>query len=144
MKIHLPLLWSLILMSSTPALAHNLIINITNIKPEKSGQLLVMVFEEQGFPKQHEKAIEIKTLTGLTPTMQVSFELTQDTVAIKVLHDEDSNGKVTKNWTGIWPREGLGFSNQQKVGLTGVPRFQASKIELASGNNQHTVELRYP
>lgn len=144
MKTFLFITWSLFAMSSCKTLANNLTVNITNIKPEKGGQLMVMVFGEQGYPKKHEQAIQMQIVKTLKPELSLEFDVPLEDVAIKVLHDEDSNGKVTKNWTGIWPKEGLGFSNNQKVSITGVPTFKASKIRLNSEVTEETIAVKYP
>ncbi len=46
--------------------------------------------------------------------------------AVKIIHDENSNGKLDTNFLGI-PREGFGFSNNAKPGM-GPPAFEKSKF----------------
>lgn len=62
--------------------------------------------------------------------------------AVVVLHDEDMNGKVTKNWTGYIPKEGLGFSAGVTI-LGGVPTFHKARIRF---KRYETIEIsmRYP
>lgn len=124
-------------------------ITVTGIEHGRGGNIIVFVFSDEGFPKKHELAIWQQTQKAQSDTMQFLFdmseaELNKGEVAIKVLHDEDENGQVTKNWTGIYPAEGLGFSNQQQVSLIGAPIYKRSKVnitELASGL---TIEMNYP
>ena len=127
MKTSLVTVWSLLTMLSQPVVANTLTVTVNGIETHRGGQIMVMVFAEPGFPKNHEKALIIKSAKDLKDTMTFSFDIDEQEVAIKVLHDENSDGKVTKNWTGIWPKEGLGFSNGQKVSLSGVPKFNKSK-----------------
>lgn len=124
-------------------------LTVTGIESNRGGNVIVFVFAENGFPKKHDLAIQQQTQEAQSDTMLFRFDINESDidegeVAIKVLHDEDENGQVTKNWTGIYPAEGLGFSKRQKVTLTGAPTYQRSKInvgELASGL---TIEIQYP
>jgi len=44
-------------------------------------------------------------------------------------HDEDDNGKVTKNWTSIFPAEGSGVSAEAKMDF-GLPSFATTSISM--------------
>ena len=50
--------------------------------------------------------------------------------AINILHDEDKNGKIDKGL--ILPKEGIGFSNYQSIGLSNRPKFSRASFELSS------------
>ncbi|WP_295892603.1 DUF2141 domain-containing protein [uncultured Vibrio sp.] len=124
-------------------------ITVTGIEHDRGGNIIVFVFSEDGFPKKHDLAIQQQTQKAKADTMQFLFdmsevELNKGEVAIKVLHDEDENGQVTKNWTGIYPAEGLGFSKQQKVTLTGAPVYKHSKIDVTELASGLTIEMNYP
>ncbi|MCK6263853.1 DUF2141 domain-containing protein [Vibrio sp. ZSDE26] len=119
-------------------------IKVTGIEHKRGGNIIVFIFSNEGFPKQHELAIQQQTQRAQGDTMTFHFDVNEQEVAIKVLHDEDENGKVTKNWTGIYPAEGLGFSNKQKVSLTGAPIYKRSKIKLADLQAGLTIEMNYP
>ena len=71
------------------------------------------------------------------------FTTDRDHVAVKVHHDEDGDTKVTKNWTGIYPAEGLGFSNKQRVTFTGPPSYKKSKILRANFGEIVEIDMRY-
>lgn len=117
-------------------------INIINIKQERGGQLVVFVFLESGFPKVHEQSImRFKRMVD-NNKMQMMIQVpSQEMFAIKVLHDENMDEKVTKNWTGIIPRDGIGFSNGARIGF-GPPKFSAAKIRYAE-NVTLTIDLQY-
>src|SRR4030065_296077 len=86
-------------------------ISLRNIDVRRSGQIVVLVFLEDGFPKDHSKAIRSFKAVPESPEMVIRVEVpSRSDFAVVVLHDEDMNGKVTKNWTGYIPKEGLGFS----------------------------------
>jgi uncharacterized protein (DUF2141 family) len=50
--------------------------------------------------------------------------------------------RVTKNWTGLIPKEGLGFSAGVTI-LTGPPSFRKAKIKFAE-NQPVEISMRYP
>ena len=115
-------------MPGTNLQAEEINIQLTGIEPARGGTLYVMLFGKDGYPKKHAKALEIQSMPANKSKMEFFFETDRDHIAIKVHHDEDMNGKVTKNWTGIYPVEGLGFSNKQRVKMTGPPSYRKSKI----------------
>lgn len=104
-------------------------IEVDGINAGKGGNLIVLVFGRDGFPIKHEKALSTQVKKVSDSRVTFTFDAPpSDEMAFKVLHDEDSNNRVTKNWTGIWPREGLGFSNGAMLSTLGPPDFDASKI----------------
>ena len=62
--------------------------------------------------------------------------------AVSVVHDTIANRKVDRSRLGF-PKEGVGFSNDQKVTMR-APRYQKSKFPLAAGEHKKiVVELDY-
>ncbi len=121
-------------------------ITITNIDKAKRGNLIVFIYKDDNFPSGEEKAIAIRTLKVHKTTQVVRFSNHDfpDELAFKVLHDEDANEKTTKNWTGLWPGEGLAFSNSQKLGFLGAPNFDEAKITKKKYSAGITLSLEYP
>ena len=60
--------------------------------------------------------------------------------AVNILHDENKNGKIDKGF--ILPKEGIGFSNFQSIGLTNRPNFSKASFEL-KGNKTINVKVIY-
>jgi uncharacterized protein (DUF2141 family) len=118
-------------------------ITVTNIDTSQGGNIVVMIFGEEGFPKNHALALLTATKKVLSNTMVFTFLINQPEVSIKVLHDENGDGKVTKNWTGIYPKDSLGFSNDQKIGLTGPPNYLKSKIRFVAPKSEATISIIY-
>ena len=117
-------------------------ININNIEQERGGQLVVFVFLESGFPKDHEQSIMRFKRMVSNKHMQMMIQVpSREAFAIKVLHDEDMDEKVTKNWTGIIPKEGIGFSNGARIGF-GPPNFEEAKIRYVN-DSPLAIELQY-
>lgn len=58
-----------------------------------------------------------------------------------VIHDENSNMKLDRNFLGI-PREGLGFSNNPRV-IFSAPSFEAAEVPVTCPSTQIQVRLIY-
>lgn len=117
-------------------------LTINNIKHQRGGQLIVFVFFEEGFPKRHEQAIHKTVIPVTKDAVQVVIHVPSDApFALKVLHDENMDGKVTKNWTGIIPYDGLGFSNGARVRFS-PPKFKDAVIRHTPTMTP-TITLQY-
>lgn len=123
--------------------AQDMKIRITNIDSNRGGMLVVMLFSHNGFPKDHSKAIAVQSRAADSHTLEFDFPVTLNEFAIKVHHDEDSNGKVNKNWTGLLPAEGLGFSNGATVTF-GPPSFKKAKLRLSDVTSPLIIPVSYP
>lgn len=123
-------------------------IQVTDIDVKRSGQIMVMLFGEEGFPKNHSKAISTSIKGASSSTLNFVFSVGLDVFAIKVLHDENGDKQVTKNWTGILPAEGLGFSNGAKIRLGpirfGPPSFNDAKLHLKDVHTPLNINILYP
>lgn len=117
-----------------------LTVRVTGARNTK-GKILVTLFQgARGFPddpseasRQQSAAIDPNTLS-----VQVIFkDLPHGTFAVSVLHDENSNGKMDKNFVGM-PKEGYGASNNPKKKRR-APTFDEAKFSLTSA--EQTVEI---
>lgn len=64
-------------------------------------------------------------------------DLPHGTFAVSVLHDENGNGKMDKNFVGM-PKEGYSASNNPKKKRR-APTFDEAKFSLTSA--EQTVEI---
>jgi uncharacterized protein (DUF2141 family) len=119
-----------------------LTLHITNIDLKRPGEIVVMVFQEDGFPKDHQKAIKKYSIDPLESHHQLSIQVPDGKFALKIHHDEDKSGTMTKNWTGIIPAEGVGFSSGAKVKF-GPPSFKAAQMELPE-SGETNISIIYP
>lgn len=139
------ILWVSIVMTNTNiALATEIKIKVTGINIKRGGNIIVMIFGEKGFPKVHKQAFSALTKRANKETLDFKFTLSINEIAVKVLHDENGDGKVTKNWTGIYPKEGLGFSNGQRISMTGPPTYNKSKLSKDQFKTELKIPVRYP
>jgi len=118
-------------------------IYLKNIDVHRPGQIIIFVFLEDGFPKDHSKAVRSYTFQPDKPELVIPIEApARAEFAIKVLHDEDMDAMVTKNWTGYLPKEGLGFSAGVTI-LGGALTFKKAKVTFHV-NEIIEVSMRYP
>jgi len=145
MRILFFILWGIIMiLNANISQATEVNINVTDIDTKRGGSIIVLIFGEEGFPIIQEKALFVQTNNSLQETMKFTFNLNMKEMAVKVLHDENEDGKVTKNWMGIYPREGLGFSNDQKTSMTGAPMYKKSKLSIAKFKDGLNISVKYP
>lgn len=119
-------------------------VQIEGIRSERGGELLVLLFARDGFPVQHDRALSIRKISVTSSTLRIDVPVQQAGAefAIKILHDQDKNGKVTKNFIGI-PAEGLGFSNGAVLNF-GPPKFDAARINHADAGKLIRIRMQYP
>ncbi len=132
-----------ILQTST-TVAEDTIVRVTGIDPQRGGNISIFIFGKDGYPKRHDRALHVQTRKAHKADMTFRFSLDLAEIAIKVLHDEDENGKVTKNRFGIYPAEGLGFSKEQRVKTFGPPKFKKSKVMKEEYLKGLEISIRYP
>jgi uncharacterized protein (DUF2141 family) len=60
---------------------------------------------------------------------------------VAVIHDENSNHKMDRNFLGI-PKEGFGFANNPHVALS-APSFQAAMVHVVCPATDVTIHLQY-
>ena len=89
----------------------NIEIRITGLR-NTQGKISVNLFnKEDGFPEDPMKSFGWKTVKIIPDTIVIVFEeLPYGNYAVSIFHDENSNGKMDRNFLRI-PREGFAFSN---------------------------------
>lgn len=117
-------------------------ISISNLR-NSDGLLGVALFRtEHGFPEKSEKAF---ALTGIRLENERQEIILRDipygTYAVSVLHDENANMEMDKNWLGI-PREGFGASNNPKISM-GPPEFDESNFVLDASDISLIIDMKY-
>ena len=97
---------------------------------------------KKGFPDTPERsyATLVKKITATEDTF-VFENVPYGTYAISVLHDENGNGKMDKNFFGL-PTEGCGISTNPKIGMGG-PKYNDSVFTLNSKQIEMTIGMRY-
>lgn len=117
-------------------------LTIHDIEVKRGGVMSVYVFLEEGFPIKHDQAVKFYRFDVSNESHILEIEIPDRTFALKVHHDENMSGKVTKNWTGIFPTEGIGFSSGAKIRF-GPPSFKQAAMTLPHDNAAH-IYMVYP
>ncbi len=116
-------------------------VNIQEASSDR-GMIRVLLFSDAaGFPDQVGKAV--KSFSLPPKNQQVAFTITDlvpGTYALAVIHDQDSNGKLSSNAVG-YPIEKFGFSNNPKVYFS-PPSFQKAAFVLGKTPLKVTISLR--
>ena len=121
--------------------ACTLTVHVEGFRNQK-GDLGVNVFKTpDGWPEQNDKAFFHKgfPIAGTESSAQVS--LPPGRYALVVLHDENSNHKLDRNFLGI-PKEGFGFANNPRVLLT-PPNFDTAAFEVTCPATDLRIRLIY-
>ena len=144
------IIWGIaVVLTINMADANELNLSITGIDLKRGGNksnVVVYIFTSpRGYPKIHKEAdfkqIQKANQTKLNFRIAIPKHIKE--LSIKVHHDLNGDGKVTKNWTGIIPKDGLGFSNKQKLSLRGVHKFNHSRLTQAQFLKKQTITLQY-
>lgn len=109
------------------------------------GKIGVLLFQgSEGFPSEPSKAVRQQRININTGSLsaEVTFkDLPDGTYAVSVLHDENDNGKMDKNFMGI-PKEGYGASNNPRKRM-GPPGFDEAKFSVTQPHQTIEIKLIY-
>lgn len=123
--------------------ASTLVVHVRGIH-NSNGVIRLLVFNgQEGWPDVRDKSFRHASLPANGSA--VTFTLTNvpsGTYAISVLHDENENHKLDRDFFGR-PKEGIGFGNNPKIGFT-KPGWKESSVQVAASGAETTVDLRYP
>lgn len=127
---------------SQPKPTGNIEIRITNLRNTK-GKVSVNLFNgKDGFPDDPMKSFGWKTVKIVPDTVVIVFEdLPFGNYAVSILHDENSNGKMEKNFFGI-PKEGFAFSNNYAPRIMS-PSFSDAMIVLKQPRMRAELKMLY-
>jgi uncharacterized protein (DUF2141 family) len=136
-----------LLIALTPSLpnaqttnAATLEVRVTNAR-NATGIIRVALFSSaDGFPGDTSKAVRVQgaQIDSKTLSSDIIFTgLPSGIYAVSLFHDENTNGRLDKNFIGI-PKEGYGASNNPKKKM-GPPRFDESSFSLSS---DQSVEIK--
>ncbi len=108
-----------------------------------AGQARFLLFRsEDGFPDEQPKAFKTVVVDVKNYKAQATFaDLPYGTYAVYVLHDENANGILDKNFFKV-PTEGYGASNNA-AGIMEMPEFDDAEITLNSARLTIRVDIQY-
>ncbi len=95
-----------------------------------------------GWPEDLSKAFKHGPFPIADGKATVTFEdVPPGSYAFAVIHDENSNHKLDRNFIGI-PKEGFGFGNNPHVSLS-TPSFKDASVNVACPVTEISVTLQY-
>jgi uncharacterized protein (DUF2141 family) len=126
-----------------PALTENVIhVDISGLRSDRGQMLCALFSSAEAFPTKADKAVV--RLTAKITERQTTCNFTRvvpGVYAVSVVHDENSNGKLDRNFIGM-PREGVGASNDAK-GHMGPPKFSAASFQYNGGRLELKIHVNY-
>jgi uncharacterized protein (DUF2141 family) len=131
--------------SSTPADTSQsnctLLIHVTGFRNQK-GKAGGTVFKSpNGWPEDNDKAFAHDgfPITGDHATL--TFHVPPGRYGIAVLHDENENHKLDRNFLHV-PKEGFGFANNPHVGLS-APKWEDAAVNVTCPVTETGIRLIY-
>ena len=120
-----------------------LTIRIESLK-NNSGQLGITVYNtSQGWPDKWEQAVRSELIPiESVPTDVTLTALPKGRYAVSVIHDENANSDLDKNFIGI-PKEGYAVSNNARPGAFGPPEFEDAAFILTSRDTLISITMNY-
>lgn len=118
-----------------------IVVQLNGIK-EQSGQVLLSLFNsDEGFPTRPEKAFKWSRAKVTSSSLIISLDgLPPGNYAIAVVHDENSNEVMDRNWIGM-PAEPYGISNNA-TGTFGPPKYDDAKFTVTGKRDTIKIEMQ--
>ena len=125
----------------TPDAKAKLTVTVTDLR-NHNGQIVFGVFKSaDGFPTDQEKAVDWQVKPADADSVTFTAMLPPGEYGASVLHDENKNGKMDKNFVGI-PLEGYGVTNNPKPPLRAAT-FDEARFKLPPDGANLTISLQY-
>ena len=123
---------------------YSLTVTVNDLRNSEGLVQFAIYNTEESIPdEKYKKYYKIKTTAITNGKASITFiGLPNGFYAVNVLHDENQNGKVDKKSFPPLPKEGVGFSNYEKIGLSNRPKFSKAKFELKA-DMQKEVKIIY-
>jgi uncharacterized protein (DUF2141 family) len=118
-----------------------LLVHIDGFRNQKGDAGVTVFTSPDGWPENNDKAFMHGSHPFTGDKTTVELQLPAGRYAIAVIHDENSNHKLDRNMIG-WPKEGFGFANNPKVGLS-APSFDAAAMQVTCPVTETTIHLIY-
>jgi uncharacterized protein (DUF2141 family) len=116
-----------------------LILKVIGLRSEK-GQVKIAVFNSSEiWLGEHPTYSTTINVDGQSVTWKIN-DVPYGDYGVAVLHDENSNGKMDKNFLGI-PVEPYGFSNNVRITF-GPPKWENSKFTVKGSTTEVSIEVK--
>ncbi len=115
---------------------NKLVVKVTNIKSNKGNISIAISNSKETFLG---KAIANKSKKAKTGEMTFEFEVPNGDYTVRVMHDEDKDGKLNTNFMGI-PVEPYGISMEGKSRF-GPPSYEDAVFAITDKNVKLTINI---
>jgi uncharacterized protein (DUF2141 family) len=116
-------------------------IHVTGFRNNNGTAGGVVFSSPDGWPSERSKAVVQGGFPIANQQAAETFQVAPGQYGVVVIHDENSNMKLDRNFFGI-PKEGFGFSNNPRVFLS-APSFQAAAVPVTCPATQIEIRLIY-
>ncbi|HEV2275346.1 MAG TPA: DUF2141 domain-containing protein [Acidobacteriaceae bacterium] len=115
-------------------------VHATGFRNQKGTADAAVFTSPNGWPEGNKEYVhDTAPISGNQAT--ISFLLPPGEYSVVVLHDENENYKLDRDFLG-WPKEGFGFSNNPRVLLT-APTFQQAEFKVGCPATDIDVKIIY-
>jgi uncharacterized protein (DUF2141 family) len=120
----------------------SLTVEVNELRNDDGVVVFALYNREDAFPDEdYKKYLEISTGTISNSSAIVTFKcLPPGKYAVNILHDENEDGEIEKGF--LLPKEGIGFSNYEKIGFSNRPKFSNASFNL-NENKSIRVKVIY-
>lgn len=108
----------------------SLTVEVRNLRNNEGSVVFALYNREDAFPDEHYNKYYKKRIGKIEngKSSVIFKDLPEGKYAVNILHDEDNNGKIKKGF--LLPKEGIGFSNYQSIGIGNKPKFSKASFML--------------
>lgn len=124
----------------TPAIC-TLRIHATGFRNQNGWAAAALFASPDGWPEREDKAFANDAFPITGSQALLSFKVPPGKYGVVVLHDENENHKLDRDFLGI-PKEGFGFANNPHVFLT-APSFQIAQVNVGCPVTDINIKLIY-
>ena len=116
-------------------------VHVTGFRDSKGTAGGVVFSSATGWPDNRTKAVVQGGFPIANKQAQEVFQVPPGRYGVVVIHDENSNMKLDRNFFGV-PKEGIGFSNNPRV-VVSAPSFEAAAAAVECPSTQLKIRLIY-
>jgi uncharacterized protein (DUF2141 family) len=122
--------------------SYSLTLTVNNLRNSKGIVHFAIYNKEGSIPdEKYKKYYKKDTAAIYNNTATITFnDLPKGKYAVNILHDENKNGKIDKKF--ILPKEGIGFSNYESIGMRNRPKFSKASFEVNT-NTTKVIKIIY-
>ncbi len=118
-----------------------LIVHVTGFRNQKGVAGGTLFKSPDGWPESNTKAFAHAPFPIEGDHATLTFHVPPGRYALAVLHDENGNKKLDRNFLGV-PKEGFGFANNPHVGLS-APKWDQAVVNVTCPTTETSIRLIY-